>query len=75
MEAAGAVCLPAAGCRFGNAFEAHIYDVGIGGHYWSSTSSGNDYAYLLNFDSGNVNLTNGTDRYYACAVRLVTDVQ
>ena len=80
MEAAGAVCLPAAGARWPkfdgiDAYQilAVIY-IGDDGQYWSSTPYVDD-AYCLSFNSGGVN-TSGYDRmHYAFSVRLVTDVQ
>ena len=75
MEAAGAVCLPAAGYRFGYDGGTSVSRVGNAGLYWSSTTSGSNDAYGLGFDSGDVSPADINDRDYAYAVRLVTDVK
>ena len=73
MEAAGAVCLPAAGFRDGNGGITYVSSVGYNGYYWSSTPNDYNYAYYLYFYSGYVSPTGNYYRYYACAVRLVTE--
>ncbi|MCQ2151008.1 MAG: DUF1566 domain-containing protein, partial [Bacteroidales bacterium] len=74
MEAAGAVCLPAAGYR--NGYDGtDVRNVGDLGYYWSSTPNYHDRAYYLRFTSGNVYPADNYVRYYAFAVRLVTDVK
>ena len=80
MEAAGAVCLPAASYRNCKRGEPHnekvnLDVVGIRGYYWSSTPTGSSKACDLHFDSSNVNPATSTDRFYAYAVRLVTEVK
>jgi len=63
------IVLPAAG---GRNCDGDVYDVGHSGYYWSSTPTGSDYAWYLNFTSGGVVMND----YYRCsgfAVRLVQD--
>ena len=67
MEAAGAVFLPAAGCRNGTG----VYGVGVYGNYWSSSALHKDNAWDLNFDSGDVDPLSDDGRYYGQSVRLV----
>ncbi|MCQ2051575.1 MAG: fimbrillin family protein [Bacteroidaceae bacterium] len=74
MEAAGAVCLPAAGFRNGKFGYTYVYYVGDG-YYWSSTPDNYNNAYSLYFHSGNVNPANSDLRSRAYAVRLVTNVK
>ena len=50
MEANGAVFLPASGYRLG----AGVDDIGDCGYYWSSSSKGEDDAFDLYFDGGDV---------------------
>ncbi len=74
MEAAGAVCLPAAGYRSGlpgALIPARVFD--IDSYYWSASSYGNSHAYDLYFTSGTVNPLRDNSRYQAYAVRLVTE--
>ena len=61
------IFLPAAGYRgcIGN-----VYGVGSCGCYWSSTSTGSDYAWRLYFSSGEV-LMNFNFRCYGLSVRIV----
>ena len=73
LQAAGCVFLPAAGYRLGDDGYTVIYFVGGRGYYWSSTPRGNNFAYDLYFDSGNVDPASGITRLYAYAVRLVTE--
>ena len=67
MESAGAVFLPAAGSREGNA----VSSVGTGGSYWSATYYGSGYAYDIGFTSSYF----GSQDYILCSygrsVRLV----
>ena len=69
MEAAGAVFLPVAGCRYGT----EVFSVGELGHYWSS--SANEYneecAKLVDFLSERVDPVNVDNRYGGQSVRLV----
>ena len=69
MEAAGAVCLPAAGTRDGS----NVFSVGDFGYYWSSTASDVNYAYGASFFSYNVLPGNYDFRNYGCSVRLITE--
>ena len=72
MELAGAVFLPAEGCRIGTSIN-HFRN---NGYYWTSTTSyTNDSAYCLEFlettrTDGDINVS----RYYGCSVRLVMDL-
>ena len=72
MEAAGAVCLPAAGRRFGGSSASSVGDKG---YYWSSAASNVRRAYSVYFLSGNVYLNEDGDRNYGYSVRLVTEVK
>jgi len=67
LESAGAVFLPAAGCRFGTG----VYDVGSYGCYWSSSAYDEDIAWFLNFGSDYVYPGYDGDRGYGQSVRLV----
>ena len=69
LEAAGAVFLPAAGCRNGTS----VHDVGSGGYYWSSSYSESNNAFRLYFNSSSVYPGYGNDRYFGFSVRLVTE--
>ena len=75
----GCVFLPAAGIRKGDPNSAAspetVLNVGIGGYYWSSTPIDASSAYYLDFFSDTVNPANDSERYFAFAVRLVTDVK
>ena len=78
MEAAGAVCLPAAGYRYGDPGSptpALVSNVGDNGYYWSASPIIDSLAYDLYFRSGNVIPSSGSSRNQAYSVRLVTDVQ
>ena len=75
MEAAGAVCLPAAGYRSGGDGDTSVIGVGNSGNYWSSTRRGSPNAYHLLFHSGDVSPANNNDWGKAYAVRLVTEYQ
>ena len=70
-EAAGLVCLPAAGYRGGS----HVYGVGDLGYYRSSTASDERYAYFVYFISSNVSPGLSEYRNLGFSVRLVTDVE
>ena len=63
------IVLPAAG---GRNCAGNVYSVGSYGGYWSSTPYGSEYAWRLDFDSGNVSMYYGS-RCYGFAVRLVQD--
>ena len=73
MQAAGAVCLPAAGCRSsGNA--SNVINVGSGGFYWSSTYDDNG-AYYVVFRSSEVSPDQHATRDFGHSVRLITECQ
>ena len=69
LESAGAVFLPAAGCRSGSAVSSVQYS----GCYWSATEDDSDYAYLLGFVSSKAGIA-GTNRFSGQSVRLVKDL-
>ena len=69
-EAAGLVCLPAAGSRPGST----VVGVGGRGNYWSSTASG-DRALRVNFNSSHILPDDFFGRYYGFSVRLITECQ
>ena len=69
MEAAGAVCLPAAGIRNGDSF----YSEGIYGYYWTASPE-ETLAYGFNFYSNSVRAEDHEFRSNAYSVRLVTNV-
>ena len=73
MEAAGAVCLPAAGYRDGSNGNTHVDLAGSYGYYWSASSSGGNDAFDLYFGSGNVDPNRLGNRRQAYSVRLVTE--
>lgn len=81
MEAAGAVFLPAAGTVYQpteGSYELKMLFVGSYGDYWSSTPCGEDGAYILTFEGGEVidgGLYGYTDEYRGngMSVRLVQD--
>ncbi len=78
MEAAGAVCLPAAGYRTGapaSPTPAYVNSVGLYGCYWSASPSGSNNAYDLLFNSGSVGASSHDARYRAFSVRFVTECQ
>ena len=69
FEAAGCVFLPAGGNRNGTL----ITSVGLGGYYWTSTSSEGS-AYYVYYTMSTMNTSTSTDyRYNGCSVRLVRD--
>ncbi len=74
MEAAGAVCLPAAGYRDGENSSTTIEHANVVGYYWSTTPSG-ESAYYLWFDYFDVYLDHAISRGMAESVRLVVDVK
>ena len=71
MEAAGAVCLPAAGYRFWT-IASGGNDYGI---YWSSSLYDSDCAYCVYFDGDAVDPSLRDARSYGHSVRLVTEVE
>ena len=66
LENAGAVFLPAAGCRIGTS----IYSGG--GDYWSASYYSNAYSYLFYFNTSEL-ATGYNSRFVGRAVRLVQD--
>lgn len=78
MEAAGAVCLPAAGRRENS---NGIEFVGYFGHYWSSSAKDGLYAYSLYFSPSEIYSSEYSFAKYSysrgkgISVRLVTDVK
>ena len=66
LEKAGAVFLPASGHRYGSGVDVP----GDYGYYWSSSSSGEDGAFYLNFGGGYV-VWSSNVRYDGQSVRLV----
>ena len=70
LEAAGAVFLPASGCRFGSDMRYVRYY----GGYWSATPIDSDYAGSLDFISDYAYTYYDSYRYYGQAVRLVQDL-
>ncbi len=71
LESAGAVFLPASGCRDGSV----MYYVQNRGYYRSATANGSEYAYNPSFYSSKIEALSGNRRYYGIAVRLVQDVK
>ncbi|MCQ2155257.1 MAG: hypothetical protein MJY55_05545 [Bacteroidales bacterium] len=70
MQAAGAVCLPAAGCRSGS----HVNSVGYFGLYWSSTGLDSLSACRVAFSSSSVSPAGEDDfRGVGASVRLITE--
>ena len=69
MEKAGCVFLPAGGNRSGTTMS----NVGTGGYYWTSTSTGS-YVYRVFYTAAKVTTTGSTGyRYAGNSVRLVHD--
>ena len=68
-EAAGLVCLPAAGFRT----DSDFYDVGYGGNYWSSSTYEEGRAYNVNFNDYDFYPDGYADRSFGHSVRLVTE--
>jgi len=71
LEAAGCVFLPAAGYREAS----NVTDAGIGGGYWSSSSSYATSAFGLYFESDYMSIQYGGSRKYGFSVRLVKDTE
>ena len=67
MEDAGAIFLPAGGCRYANGID----DVDVMGAYWSSTHYNYVRAYDISFSSGNLDMVNRNYRSTGLSVRLV----
>ena len=68
-EAAGLVCLPAAGSRNGSG----VSKVGVNGSYWSSAAYDEDDAYDVYFSSNGVFPRSTGLRYLGYSVRLITE--
>lgn len=68
MQAAGAVFLPAAGCRHGYSFNS----VGTHGRYWTAPSESH-YLYYLYFTGRSIDCVNTFGPSYGNCVRLVVD--
>lgn len=78
-EAAGAVFLPAAGVRVGNADtqnKSYVISVGTNAFYWTATSydDGLHKAYRTNIDAYTTEVTNNANKACGNAVRLVRDL-
>ena len=69
LENAGAVFLPASGCRLSGS--PTLQYVGSYGFYWSSTLNSNGNPYSVYFQSGSLNLQHGDYRRNGRPVRLV----
>ena len=71
LENAGAVFLPAAGCRV----DTSVYFVGSYGLYWSASSRGRDNAYDVYFTEDYLNAGSWDCRFFGRTVRLVTPAE
>ena len=71
MEAAGAVCLPAAGYRKG----LNMFAVGDLGNYWTSSAYNDDYAFSESFLVDIIYADDYDLRSLGFSVRLVTNVE
>ncbi len=71
LEAAGAVFLPASGCRDGSS----MYNVQNRTYYWSATAYDSNRAYYLNFYADGADAGYNYYRYNGQAVRLVQDIK
>lgn len=69
MSAAGAVFLPAAGCRV----RTEVWGSGTDGYYWSSSIGGEKYAAFLFFGGEGAGASGGNGRNSGYSVRLVVD--
>ena len=67
MESAGAVFLPAAGCRYG----IYMDFVGTGGSYWSMTAGGDYKSYYFSYNIFGLSTQSYYDRCIGRSVRLV----
>jgi len=67
MEEAGAIFLPAGGCRYANGID----DVDEMGAYWSTTHYNEIRSYNISFSSGNLDMDSRNYRSTGLAVRLV----
>ena len=71
MEAAGAVCFPAAGTRAGGTNNTNVNDYNHWGCYWSSTSANSSQGYNLWITSDHVGTTDKGNYQMGASVRLV----
>ena len=72
MEDAGAVFLPAAGCRWGTS----VSFVGSEGYYWSTTHRNGSSAHFMGFTIGGyLTAMSSNSRSYGRAVRPVRDIE
>lgn len=69
MEAAGAVFLPATGCRYGTEIQNLT-----SGYYWSSTNLGDGFSIGLSFGPNPGYVAISGARFYGISVRLVSDL-
>lgn len=76
MEEAGAVFLPATGCRGrGIDVDMYVWDIGSAGYYWSATPEDIYMAYGVSFSKSHLNLLHPFGNAYGLSVRLVQDVK
>ena len=73
MEAAGAVCFPAAGTRAGGTNNTNINNYNEWCCYWSSTSANSSQGYNLWITSNHVGTTDKGNYQMGASVRLVYD--
>ena len=69
MESAGAIFLPAGGCRYGNGVD----NEGEAGYYWSSTHFDAERSYCMKLSADDMDADNRAFRSSGCSVRLVMD--
>ena len=69
MEAAGAIFLPAGGCRYANGVD----NASEAGYYWSATHYNAEHSYYMGFDAVSMGATNRCFRSNGLSVRLVMD--
>ena len=74
MEAAGAVCFPAAGSRAGGTNNTNVNDYNRWCCYWSSTSANSSQGYNLWITSDHVGTIDKGNYQMGASVRLVKDV-
>lgn len=69
MESAGAIFLPAGGCRYANGVD----NASEAGYYWSTTHYSAEHAYYMGFNAESMGATNRCFRSNGLSVRLVMD--
>ncbi len=74
MEAAGAVCFPAAGTRAGGTNNTNINNYNEWCCYWSSTSANDHQGYNLWITSDHVGTTDKGNYQMGASVRLVSEI-